>query len=109
MELQRAGAAAKSGQTGDLLNLSVGGLSCRVPRSQTDRFPVDSGVEVILTVAEGSLPLRLPGRVCSVTRSAASEHTILGIMFLAGDELIEARARLANLTGERLNMRYDKP
>ena len=109
VELRRAGTAARRGLTGDLLNLSVGGVSCRVPRGQTDGFPVDAGVEVTLPVAERDSSLKLSGRVCSVTCGADAEHTILGIMFLEGDQLVEARACLENLTGERLNVRNHRP
>ncbi len=109
VELRRAGTPAENGTVGDLLNLSVGGLSCRVPRTQADRFPVDSGVQVKLPVAGQAPALGLPGCVCGVTRAADTEHTILGIMFLEGDELKAARAHLADLTGERLNVRYHTP
>ena len=105
VELRRGQVPAENGTVGDLLNLSVGGLSCRVLRTQADRFPVDAGMRVKLPVTDQAPALQLPGRVCSVTHSADAAHTLLGIMFLEGDELKAARAQLADLTGAPPNVR----
>jgi len=109
VELRRVGTLGGRGQVGELLNLSVGGLSCRVPRTQADRFQVDAGVQLRLAVVNGDPVLELPGRVCSVTHSADAKYTLLGIMFLEGDELQAARPSLDNLTGAHSNVRYQRP
>ena len=83
-----------------LLNLSTGGLACRVPDSDRDgtgRLSVGQAVRVELRPSVSSPTLDLNGRIVTITQGGTPNHLVLGLEFIADQSLEVSRPRLQDV------------
>ncbi len=76
-----------------LLNLSTGGLACRVP-SDAARIAVDDVLHVSFELDRPDAQFDLRARVINVTRGASVDKTILGLEFVSDSMFQADRDRL---------------
>ncbi|MCP4591000.1 MAG: hypothetical protein GY842_09665 [bacterium] len=93
----RITAAASSGSdaVAALLNISTGGLACRVSRSDADLWAIGEQLDLEFSVADCPDTFCFPAYLHSKTAGATAGQTILSLEFAPGNALDAQREKLA--------------
>jgi len=79
---------------GSVLNVGIDGLACRISISDALRLLVDQHVNVAFRLAGAATDFDLRARVTNITPAGSTDHRVLGLEFVEGNRLHEARAAL---------------
>jgi hypothetical protein len=92
--ISQAGQIGPSAIEGELLNLSLNGLACRVSRRDADRYPVEEQVALSFTVGAAEDQIALEAKLRSKTRASDEASIIVGLEFTQLDQRPEQVERL---------------
>jgi len=80
---------------GDLLNIGMGGLQCRVATQQARHLLVDQFVDAMFRVGACPSEFDLRARIANITPAGSAEHQVLGLEFV-NDSRLRASQRALN-------------
>jgi len=89
--------------TGALLNVGIDGLACRIGVAEALSLLVDQHVDVAFRLGDVAADFELRARISNITLAGSTEHRVIGLEFVEGKQLCEARAALREAIGRTVD------
>ena len=77
-----------------MLNLSLDGVACRIPKTNAGSLDTGHIVRISLRLDASSDAFELDGQIINITQGGTPDHLVVGLKFVADEKLEASRAEI---------------